>query len=290
MTVSHFSSSKFTGPVIVNPMAVPRPEIRHVLFDFDGTLSLIREGWLEVMLGMFQEIMPVSAHSTAEDDRRLLLDDITRLTGRQTVYQMIQLAERVRERGGTPKDPLIYKREYLRRLDQKIQGRIESLREGRHEPDQWLVWGARAALENLRGRGLALYLASGTDEAAVKVEARLLNIETFFGSHIYGALDDYKRFSKKIIIERILKENNITGRELMGFGDGYVEIQNVKEAGGFAVAVATDEAHNGAGQMDPWKRDRLAKVGADIILPDFRDVTILLQQLFAETGVSKADQ
>ena len=29
-----------------------------------------------------------------------MLDDIMRLNGKQTIYQMIQLAERVRERGG----------------------------------------------------------------------------------------------------------------------------------------------------------------------------------------------
>ena len=29
---------------------VPRGHIRHALFDFDGTLSLIRAGWQEVMV------------------------------------------------------------------------------------------------------------------------------------------------------------------------------------------------------------------------------------------------
>jgi len=123
----------------------------------------------------------------------------------------------------------------------------------------------------LRDRGLNIYLASGTDESAVKQEADLLDITRYFGPHIYGALDDYKRFSKKMVIDRILHEHGITGRQLLSFGDGYVEIENTKQVGGLAVAVASDEAHNGSGHVDEWKRRRLMGVGADAVIPDFRD-------------------
>ena len=80
----------------------------------------------------------------------------------------------------------------------------------------------------------------------------------YFGHQIYGAKDDYKTFSKKMVIERILRENAIRGEQLLSFGDGYVEIENTKEAGGLAVAVASDEANNGSGRMDEWKRERLS--------------------------------
>jgi hypothetical protein len=118
---------------------------------------------------------------------------------------------------------------------------------------------------------LPLYLASGTDEYAVKREADLLDITGYFDGHIYGAVDDYKNFSKKMVINRILRENGITGRQLLSFGDGYVEIENTKHVGGLAVAVASDEAHNGSGRVDEWKRRRLLSVGADAVIPDFRN-------------------
>src|SRR5277367_2285963 len=92
------------------PAAVePRPEISHVLFDFDGTLSLIRQGWPEVMTPMFVEFLPRLPGETDEQASRLAVDDIMRLNGKQTIYQMIQLAERIRERGGEPREPLWYK-------------------------------------------------------------------------------------------------------------------------------------------------------------------------------------
>jgi hypothetical protein len=61
-----------------------------------------------------------------------------------------------------------------------------------------------------------------------------------------------------------------------------VEIENTKEAGGLAVAVASDEANNGSGRMDPWKRQRLLGVGADVAIADYRDAPALLARLFGE--------
>jgi phosphoglycolate phosphatase-like HAD superfamily hydrolase len=145
-------------------------------------------------------------------------------------------------------------------------------------------------LDELSRRGLALYLASGTDEQYVKAEARLLDLERYFGPHIYGALDDYKKFSKKMVIERILREHAIDGAQLLSFGDGYVEIENTKDVGGLAVAVASDEAHNGAGRIDEWKRNRLVGVGADIVIADYRDTEALLAAIFgAEPDVAQSN-
>jgi len=271
--------NQFTGLVEFGPAFAPRPSISHVLFDFDGTLSLIRQGWPEIMVPMFVEMLPAMPGETPEARRQLCYDDIMRLNGKQTIYQMIQLADRIKERGGNPRDPLWYKHEYLRRLDEKIQHRQEGLRSGELQTDDCLVYGSRAFLEHLHSRGLKLYLASGTDEIFVKKEADLLGLTRFFGPHIYGAVDDYKQFSKKIVIDRILRENRIPGDQLLSFGDGYVEILNTKEVGGLAVAVASDEANNGSGRFDEWKRNRLLGVGADVVIPDFRDAPALITRI-----------
>jgi len=269
----------FSGLVEFSPVFRPRPEIRYVLFDFDGTLSLIRQGWPEVMVPMFVEMLPRRGDETDADLRRLAYDDIMRLNGKQTIFQMIQLAERIAQRGGSPREPLWYKHEYLHRLDERIRGRLEGLRSGRIPPDELLVHGSRQLLERLSARGLTLYLASGTDEPFVKTEAELLDVARYFGPRIYGARDDYQNFSKQMVIDRILRDNAISGEWLLAFGDGYVEIQNTKHVGGMAVAVASDEAHNGSGQMDPWKRQRLLGVGPDVVIPDYRDAEALLRHL-----------
>src|SRR5882762_5613504 len=120
----------FSGIIEFTATFAPRPEVTHVLFDFDGTLSLIREGWPEVMVPMFVEMLPPLPGETDEARRRLYLDDIMPLNGKQTIYQMIQLTERIRERGGAPREPLWYKHEYLRRLEARIGGRTAGIRRG----------------------------------------------------------------------------------------------------------------------------------------------------------------
>lgn len=269
----------FSGHVEFAGSFRSRPCLSHVLFDFDGTLSLIREGWPEVMVPMFAEFLPAKPGETEAQRHELCREDIMRLNGKQTIYQMIQLAGRIRERGGTPREPQFYKAEYLRRLNLRIEKRLRLLREDATQRDRFLVHGARRLLELLKARGFMLYLASGTDEIFVREEAKLLGIDSYFGDHLYGAQDDFRQFSKKMVIERILRENGIPADRLLAFGDGYVEIQNTKEAGGLAVAVASDEANNGSGNLDPWKRERLLGVGADVVIPDFRDAILLLDYL-----------
>src|SRR5437879_10040181 len=102
------------------------------------------------MLPMFEEMLPALPGEKAEAKKALCYDDIMRLNGKQTIYQMIQLAERIKERGGQPKEPLWYKHEYLRRLGEKIGGRIDGLRAEVLKPDDLLVYGSRALLENIK--------------------------------------------------------------------------------------------------------------------------------------------
>ena len=260
---------------VVQPFA-PRPEIEHVVFDFDGTLSLVREGWPVVMTALFEEVLPKQTGESIEQLRQMIVDDIMRLNGKQTIYQMIQLADRIKERGGNPQEPLWYKHEYLRRLDERIQHRLDGLANKSIPTEELLVYGSRNLLELLSKRGLKLHLASGTDEQFVKREAELLEVSRYFQGRIYGAVDNYQSFSKKMVIDRIISENKIEGKNLLAFGDGYVEIQNTKEVGGIAVAVASDEAHNGSGRVDEWKRNRLVGVGADVVIPDYRQAEELL--------------
>jgi phosphoglycolate phosphatase len=258
----------------------PGLEFRHVLFDFDGTLSLIREGWPEVMLEMMtREILATGTSEPAADVARLCREFVAELTGKQTIYQMIRLTEEIRRRGGEPREPAWYKEKYHARLMDRIRERREALRSGASRPEDHLVPGALGVLGALRDRGLPMYLASGTDRTYVEEEAGLLGLTPYFDGRVYGAADDYTRYSKQMVIEQILRENRVEGSSLLGFGDGYVEIMNVKAAGGVAVAVASDESGR-TGRPDPWKRERLVGVGADIVVPDYRDGETLLAYLF----------
>jgi phosphoglycolate phosphatase-like HAD superfamily hydrolase len=142
-----------------------------------------------------------------------------------------------------------------------------------------MVPGSVEILEGMRTRDITCYLASGTDEVYVLDEAAALGLSGYFAG-IYGALDDYQTYSKKMVIDRILAEKNLTGTELVTFGDGYVEIEDTKSVGGIAVGLATNEAERQG--VDQWKRGRLIAAGADLIVPDFGQAQQLLTFLFPE--------
>jgi phosphoglycolate phosphatase-like HAD superfamily hydrolase len=265
---------------LINPH-LQRGQIRFALFDFDGTVSLIREGWQAVMIPMLVEVLlETPDHESEAELTQVVTDFVTRLTGKQTIYQMIQLAEEVEKRGGTPRDPLDYKYAYLERLWVRIAGRVADLKSGRKGPEDFVVPGSFELLGALRERGVTGYLASGTDQAYVLDEAQALGLPLYFEERIYGALDDYRNFSKRMLIERILGENGLGGPELVAFGDGFVEIEDTKAVGGIAVGVATDEAARQG--IDEWKRARLIQAGADLIIPDFREHEALVAYLFPE--------
>jgi phosphoglycolate phosphatase-like HAD superfamily hydrolase len=265
----------------IRPQATARCA-RVALFDFDGTLSLIRSGWMEVMTPMMVEILADLKSGETEQQLRAVVEEfVWKLTGKETIYQMIALADEIRERGGAPKDPLEYKKMYLDRLWLRIEGRVEDLKQRRVSPDDYLVPGSRQLLEALRERGLKMYLASGTDDVYLHQEARLLDIGRYFDGGVYGALDDYKSFSKGILIQRILATAEYSGSEFLGFGDGYVEIEEVRKVGGITVGVASQEPE--CETVDAWKRERLIGAGADHVVPNFLDLDRLLAVLFGET-------
>jgi len=234
------------------------------------------------MIPMMADVLRQTGTSESPEQLAGVIEDfVMRLNGRQTIYQMMQLAEEVRRHGGQPLEPLAYKHRYHELLLARINGRLHDLASGKATPQDWAVPGSHDMLAALSSRGMTLFLASGTDLQYVRREAELLGLTPFFGDRIHGALDDHRNFSKKMIIDQILKENSLRGEELLAFGDGYVEIEEVKRVGGVAVAVASDEVRRAG--VDAWKRNRLVQAGADIVIPEYRRHARLLEYLFERT-------
>lgn len=285
ITLVGVESNEWQIEVLKNEVELGK--FKAAVFDFDGTISLIREGWQQVMIPYFIEELHKAPMAEGEESiSRCVRDFVDYLTGKQTIYQCIRLAEEIQARGGKAQDPLEYKREYHRRLMERIEYRIKGLKTGSIKPEDTVVPGSFELLGMLRKHGLVLYLASGTDENYVLEEAELLGVTKYFNGGIYGAKDQYKLFSKAMVIQNIIKTHELAGKELIGFGDGYVEIENIKSVDGFAVGVASDEV-NKCG-IDEWKRNRLTRAGADIIIPDYRQLNKIEGYIFPEEVISNA--
>ena len=119
---------------VINP-DFPRGPFRAAVFDFDGTLSLLRRNWQDVMIPMMVEILAATGTSeTREQLREVIEDFVVRLTGKQTIYQMMRLADEIKARGGEPLEPLAYKHQYHDLLWAQVESRVDAVRARRVEP------------------------------------------------------------------------------------------------------------------------------------------------------------
>lgn len=254
-------------------------KITHVVFDFDGTLSWLRHGWPDLMLEVFGENMPPRLSALDAETRAQLTTLMLALNGKPTIEQMRAFAEWSLSRGGVAMDPERLRVVFQDRLDALIRERTVQVQSKTAAPDAYVVAGARALLEFLAARGMQLFVLSSTVEHRVREEAELLGIAHFFGERIHGSPLDPSQFTKRAVFERILSEAGISGEQLLAFGDGPVEIAEAVSLGGAAVAVCSDESHNGSGVCDPWKFEHLRAAGAHAAVPDFRNVLGLIHPL-----------
>ena len=173
------------------------------------------------------------------------MEFIDRTTGIQTILQMEALVEMVDAVNIVPKEKILdkfgYKKIYNDALMEVVSKRLEKLESGQLNVDDFTMRGSIDFLKALKERGIKLYLASGTDKQDVINEAEILGYADLFDGGIYGSENDIKKYSKKMIINRIISENKLQGNELAVFGDGPVEIRECIKVGGIAIGVASDE-------------------------------------------------
>jgi phosphoglycolate phosphatase-like HAD superfamily hydrolase len=252
--------------------------VRHVLFDFDGTLSVLRQGWEPVM-----ESVMVEAICAGETPSKELLaevrDYIDISTGNLTILQMQWLADKVRGFGveKKPHSAAAYKKRYLQVLMVSVSMRLDALENRTASAGDYLIQGSQDFICGLAEKGVTLYIASGSDQADVVHEANALGISNYFKGGIYGALDTNESNGKERVIQRILDHHHLAGNELLVVGDGPVEIIEGSQRGAISLGVASDEVlHSG---WNSHKMERLTRAGADLLVADFAHSSELIKLL-----------
>jgi len=279
---------------VVEPSALTgRAPLWHAIFDHDGTLSTLREGWEEVMAPMMIRAVLGPAFGktgpkVVADVRREVADLIDRTTGIQTLMQMRGLVELVRKWKCVPTADVLdehgYKEIYNELLLQRVNKRLAKVRSGELAREDFHMKNAIPLLAALRDAGLILHLASGTDEADVIAEANELGFSEFFEGRIYGSIGIIDHDAKKVVIERIVRENEIDGAQIITVGDGPVEMRETRRQGGLAIGVCSDEVRRFG--FNESKRRRLIRGGAHLLVPDFSDLDALLRVLRSSGGMS----
>jgi len=255
---------------------VPTMNIRHAIFDHDGTISTLREGWEQIMEPMMIKAVLGPACQTNDEAlyhriKTRVRDFIERTTGIQTITQMHGLVDLVGEFGFVPKGgiltPVQYKAIYNQELKSLVNRRLRKLEQGELHVSDFTLKGAVELLRALQNQGIRLYLASGTDEEDVKEEALCLGYADVFDGGVFGSVGEVTKDAKKIVLERILSEVGGAYEQIVAFGDGPVEMRETSRRGAYTVGVASDEVRRFGHNED--KRRRLIRAGAGTVVPDF---------------------
>jgi phosphoglycolate phosphatase len=273
-----FSAASFSGLVEFSPSFCARPQISHVVFDFDGTIAWLKHGWPDILANLLVRYFPTQS----EEILSTLRTEILALNGKPPIFQIRRCLEMARQSEKILPEPEQVLKEYASKLGEAIWERVADVRRGKVSAESFLVYGTMSLLKGLTDRGLTLVILSGTEQERVLEEAEFLGLKPYFGRHIYGSTNDLAASSKEAVISRLLSEERIAGEHFLSFGDGPVEIQVTKQVGGLAVGVASDENVNGSGKMDPQKEKLLKDAGADVLIPDYRDASALVECLFGK--------
>ena len=267
--------------------SIPFGRIKHAVFDNDGTISTLRQGWEQIMAPVMVRAVLGDKYETADETlyhkvKSRIADYIDKSTGIQTIIQMEALVEMVREFGIVADEDILdkfgYKEIYNDALMELVNRRIGKFNSGELDINDYTIKGALEFAEALKDKGVKLYLASGTDRHDVIAESEALGYVGLFDGGVYGSVGDITKYSKKMVIEKIMAENNLQGSELVVFGDGPVEIRECRKRDGIAVGIASDEIRRHG--LSAEKRTRLVKAGAHVIVPDFSQYDTLIELLF----------
>ena len=255
------------------------PEI--AIFDHDGTISTLRQGWELIMrdmmissiLGdMIDQVELKTVEKVASEVDAL----IEKSTGVQTIIQMQHLTELVLRFGYIKDDAVLdcygYKHIFNERLKQHIRKKIELFKQNRLALEDVTMKLSVSFLHHLYEKGVTLYLASGTDEADVVQEAELLGYASLFTGGIKGSVGNPDCDPKRQVIKQILQEVHIDtdaskAKRCIVFGDGPVEMREAARYNIPAVGLLSDEKQRFGKNMA--KRNRLVLAGADLLIPDF---------------------
>jgi len=260
-----------------------RMRIQHAIFDHDGTISTLREGWERIMEPMMIRAILGSRYDDADETLYHKVVDrvrtfIDKTTGIQTLKQMEGLVALVEEFGCVPADEILdihgYKAAYNEALLEMVRRRIVKLERDELSRTDFQIKNARLLLKRLHAQGIKLYLASGTDVEDVKAEAEAMGYADLFEGRIFGAVGNVKVEAKRLVLDRIIREHDLSGPAFVTFGDGPVEMRETHKRGGIAVGIASDEPRRFG--LNAAKRARLIRAGADVIVPDFSQIEPLL--------------
>mgnify|MGYP000844710032 FL=1 len=261
------------------------------VFDLDGTVSTLREGWDRIMLQCMIKFITGSYYDSLPKEKLEVIANkvkalIEKTAGVQTIIQMIEMRRLIEEFGYVPRNQIesayVYKESYASEIRKVSEKKVQRFQAGQLSLEDLTIKGAIPFLKRLREQGTIIYLASGTDQVDVQQELKALGYDNLFNGGIFGSVNDTENDPKKLVMQIICE--NISGLhqqlswgDCIVFGDGPVEIREGHKHGFMTVGLISDEKQRFGTNIE--KRERLILAGADFLIPDYSWIFQLSQHI-----------
>src|SRR5262245_20577388 len=115
-----FSAASFSGLVEFSASFSARPQISHVVFDFDGTIAWLKHGWPDVMARL---LLPFFA-AQSDETLKHLRAEILALNGKPPIFQIRRCLEMAQGSAKKLPEPEQLLKEYASTLGETIKERI----------------------------------------------------------------------------------------------------------------------------------------------------------------------
>jgi bifunctional ADP-heptose synthase (sugar kinase/adenylyltransferase)/beta-phosphoglucomutase-like phosphatase (HAD superfamily) len=251
------------------------------VFDLDGTVSTLREGWDRIMLQCMIKFITGSHYDSLPKEKLELISNkvktlIEKTAGVQTIIQMVEMRKLIEEFGYVPRNQIesayVYKESYANEIRKIAEKKVQRFMAEQLTLEDLTIKGAIPFLKRLNEQGTMIYLASGTDQVDVQRELKALGYDKLFNGGIFGSINDTENDPKKLVMQIICEKiselnQRLSWGDCIIFGDGPVEIREGHKHGFMTVGLISDEKQRFG--MNINKRERLILAGADFLIPDY---------------------
>jgi len=244
-----------------------KSKILVAVIDWDGTISLLREGWQKVM----QEFIAnyISSGSPQKKDFDWAKNFIIKTLGENTIDQMLGIIEKsVKNKRKILAEKL--RREYRDILEEKI--RAKRIKQAKNNPDKFIVRGIAQFLEALKKRDIKILVFSGSEQNGkngIGQEARILRLEHYFDG-VFGYNGPVRPYNKDNVLKWVIKKYRIKDpSQILVVGDGPKEIKVGKKFGAITIGLMSKNI----------TKEILIKSGADFVVYDSTDLVKCLKLL-----------
>jgi len=253
-----------------------KAKILAAIVDWDGTISLLREGWNKVMKDYIANYISLNPQ---KKDLLWAENFIKETMGENTVDQMLGMMAKAHE-NGVKNMPIDQKKrknlaekqriKYRKSLEEKM--RSKRIKRAKVHPGEFINKGIKKFLQELKKRNVKIFVISGSEQkerGGIEEEVEILKLKHYF-EKVFGYNGQIHPYTKENALKWIIKKYKIKNPlQILVVGDGPKEIKTGRDFGTITIGLVSNNL----------SKKNLLKSGADYIVYNPTDLVDCLNYI-----------